>query len=229
MARIRSVHPSLWTDAAFVSLSPMARLLLIGLWGESDDKGCFVWSAIEIKMRILPADNVDTEELLSELESAGRVLRYEVDGKFYGAVRNFAKFQRPKSPNDVHPMPSEIRKFAGHKSGHSPNGSPKPSQMEDGGDKMEETNPLSPFGIECPDWMPMEAFTGFVEMRQGMPKKDHLTERAVRLLIGKLDKFRLAGHDIEEVLNTSVENNWKGVFEPKGSRPIAKGSGWLDD
>jgi len=135
MARIRSIHPSLWTDAAFVSLSPFARLLMIGLWGECDDKGCFVWSPIEIKMRLLPADNVDALELLQEIEDAGRVLRYQVEGKEYAVVRNFAKFQRPKSPNDIHPSTEEVMKFAGHKSSNFGNVSEKSSQMEDGGDK----------------------------------------------------------------------------------------------
>lgn len=41
MSRIRSIHPGLWTDEAFVSLSPMARLFLMGLWNECDDMGSF--------------------------------------------------------------------------------------------------------------------------------------------------------------------------------------------
>ena len=32
MARIRSIHPGIWTDEAFVELSALARLLYIGLW-----------------------------------------------------------------------------------------------------------------------------------------------------------------------------------------------------
>ena len=39
MARIRSVHPGLWTDEAFVSASPMARLFCIGLWGGASKRG----------------------------------------------------------------------------------------------------------------------------------------------------------------------------------------------
>lgn len=114
MSRIRSIHPGLWTDEAFVSLSPYARLLFMGLWNECDDKGCFAWSPLQLKMRVLPADNVDAAALLAELEAADCVRAYEVGGKRYGAVRNFVKFQRPKSPNDIHPAPAEILVFAGH-------------------------------------------------------------------------------------------------------------------
>ncbi|WP_066268970.1 hypothetical protein [Blastomonas sp. CCH3-A3] len=109
MSRIRSVHPGLWTDEQFVSLSPMARLLFIGIWNECDDKGSFIWSPIQLKMRLFAADNVDVASLLSELVAVGVVIQYEISGKSYGAVRNFCKFQRPKKPNDVYPQTPEIR------------------------------------------------------------------------------------------------------------------------
>ncbi len=55
MARIRSIHPGLWTDEAFVSLTPYARLLFMGIWTECDDMGSFEWSPLKLKMRLLPA------------------------------------------------------------------------------------------------------------------------------------------------------------------------------
>lgn len=154
MSRIRSIHPGLWTDEAFVTLSPMARLLLIGMWNECDDKGIFVWSPLQLKMRILPADNADAAGLLGEIAAAGFVMRYEVGGKVFGAVRNFAKFQRPKKPNSIHPTTPEVLTFAGHSSEPVPHQSETPSeiapQMEDGGDKMEEEEEqLAPDGA-CP-------------------------------------------------------------------------------
>lgn len=154
MSRIRSIHPGLWTDEDFVSLTPMARLLLIGIWNECDDKGIFVWSPLQLKMRILPADNADAAALLGEIAAAGFVMRYEIAGKVYGAVRNFAKFQRPKKPNSVHPSTAEVLTFAGHSdepcptSGEEvPNSFPTPSeivpQMEEGGGRMEEDEELA--------------------------------------------------------------------------------------
>ena len=72
MARIRSIHPGLWTDEAFVSLTPYSRLLFMGIWTECDDMGSFEWSPLKLKMRLLPADNIDAGELLAELEAAAR-------------------------------------------------------------------------------------------------------------------------------------------------------------
>jgi len=146
MSRIRSIHPGLWTDEAFVSLSPMARLLLMGLWNECDDMGSFAWSPITLKMRVLPADSADAAVLLEEMTSAGMVMRYEVAGKHYGAVRNFCQFQRPKKPNSTHPQTPEVTAWVNTEARSTRDGSepvphPLPTppeksrQMEDGGDK----------------------------------------------------------------------------------------------
>lgn len=113
MGRIRSVHPALWTDEDFVELSPVARLLFIGLQNESDDQGVFEWKPKTIKMRLLPADSVDIDSLLEELEEGGRVLRFAADGRIYGCVRKFCKWQRPKKPVAVHPLPEGARAFVG--------------------------------------------------------------------------------------------------------------------
>lgn len=152
MSRIRSVHPGLWTDEEFVTLTPFARLLFMGIWNECDDQGVFEWKPVTLKMRLLPADNIDATALLDELKAIGSVVRYEVNGKSYGAVRNFCKFQRPKKPNAVHPVTAEIRAFCGKgsepKDGEEPevpNELPTsgeiPPQMEDGGGKREEEEP----------------------------------------------------------------------------------------
>ena len=141
MSRIRSVHPGFFTDEELVSTSLGARLLFIGIGIEADDKGVFEWKPLTIKMRVFPADNLDVSELLAELVAAGAVQKYEMDGRQYGAIRNFRKFQRPKTPNDIHPAPADIRNYVGLTDPISepflPKGEKSP-QMEDGGGKREE-------------------------------------------------------------------------------------------
>lgn len=135
MSRIRSIHPGLWTDEAFVSLSPYARLLFIGMWNECDDKGLFAWSPLKLKMRVLPADTVDASELLVEIEGAGLILRYQHADKPFGAVRNFTKYQRPKKPNDIHPASADILLFAGMNTEQAAlHASPVPNQFPTGGE-----------------------------------------------------------------------------------------------
>lgn len=145
MSRIRSVHPGLYTDEAFVALTMVARVFLPGLWTESDDHGVFEWKPLTLKMKIFPADNVDVNALLAELENADIIRRFMHDGKEYGVARNFCKWQRPKEPRYKHPLPPELRDYIGLKPETSealgkalPNGGEMSPQREEGGGKKEE-------------------------------------------------------------------------------------------
>jgi hypothetical protein len=112
MPRIRSIHPGFWTDEAVVSVSRDARLLFIGLWNQCDDKGAFEWKPGSLKMRLFPSDHdLDVSALLNALEKAGLIHGYSVEGRKYGAVKNFKRFQRPKKPNSLFPMPDAEKKF----------------------------------------------------------------------------------------------------------------------
>ena len=116
MARIRSVHPGLLTDEAFMQLTldcPLAVTLLIGLWMEADDAGAFEWKPLTLKARILPAAPVKLDDMLEALTRGKFVRRFEIGGKPFGVIRNFVKYQRPKTPSDVHPCTAESRAYAG--------------------------------------------------------------------------------------------------------------------
>src|ERR1700761_2442463 len=113
MARIRSVHPSLFTDEAWVSCSPLARVLYIGLMTDADDQGLFEWKPLQIRMRLLPGDNADVSELLGELAAVNLIASLESGGKKLGAIRYFRKFQRPKKPNSLFVLPPEWASYVG--------------------------------------------------------------------------------------------------------------------
>lgn len=156
VSRIRSIHPGFFTDEALVSVSMSARLLFIGLGVEADDKGVFEWKPLTIKMRVFPADSIDVNALLAELEDVDAIRSYEMNGRKYAAIRNFRRFQKPKTPNDIHPMPDDFRNYVcltgaisetqEVKRGAFPqNGETFPQmlenafQMEEGGGRVEET------------------------------------------------------------------------------------------
>ena len=77
MAKMRGIKPETWTDDKFVSLSPLARLLFIGMWNYACDNGHLDNSPRQLKMRILPADDCDAAALLEELVGQGVVERRE--------------------------------------------------------------------------------------------------------------------------------------------------------
>lgn len=162
MARIRSVHPGLFTDEAFMSLSDAAQVFFIGLWTEADDQGVFEWKPLTLRVRLRPAKDGPVDPLLDEIEAVGAIKSFEYEGKRYGVIRNFRKFQNPKTPNSVHPIPEDWEIYValpipgaerrgrkpkqfpqnGEKRGGErteiPQNGKKNSLMEDGGWRMEE-------------------------------------------------------------------------------------------
>jgi hypothetical protein len=116
MARIRSIHPELFTDEAYMALSlvsPVACMALPGLWTHADDQGVFEWKPLTLKARILPALAVDFADILAAMAEADLVKRFEDDGRPYGAIRNFVRFQRPKWPKILFPLPNNLSRYVG--------------------------------------------------------------------------------------------------------------------
>jgi len=66
-----------------------------------------------------------------------------------------------------------------------------------------------------PEWVPLEAWNGFVEMRKG--KKAEVRGRAFDLIIKQLERFRASGEDISAILDQSTANGWKGLFSLKNA------------
>lgn len=67
--------------------------------------------------------------------------------------------------------------------------------------------------VDLPDWMPLEAWQGFREMRIKIKKP--MTPRAERMAISKLEDFRSRGHDPTEILNQSTFNDYQDLYEIK--------------
>jgi len=76
MARIRTIKPEFFTSEDIVSLSPIARLLYIALWCESDKEGRMVWKPATFKLRYLPGDNCDISALCNEILDRGLIKLY---------------------------------------------------------------------------------------------------------------------------------------------------------
>lgn len=113
MARIRSVHPGLWTDEDFVGLSEASQIFLIGLGTEADDFGLFDWKPTTLRIRLRPSKDGSVEPLLAELVAAKWVRMYEMNGRKLGAIRNFCHHQSPRFPKNLFPFTREIGTFVG--------------------------------------------------------------------------------------------------------------------
>ena len=67
--------------------------------------------------------------------------------------------------------------------------------------------------VVLPDWMPLKAWDGWLEMRRG--KKCPATPRALELAVKKLADLRAQGHDPEVILDQSTMMGWQGLFPVK--------------
>lgn len=109
MSRIRSVHPGLFTDDSFLSLSIEARLFFIGLLVEADDHGIFEWKPNALAARILPGWSGDgMKHLRDEIESAGMVKPFTTAERTLWAVRNFCLWQHPRKPHFRYELPPDV-------------------------------------------------------------------------------------------------------------------------
>jgi hypothetical protein len=97
MARIRTIKPGFFRHEELYLLEkatalPM-RISFAGLWTVADREGRFKWRPKEIKLDVLPFDEVDMEDVLDKLFEAGFILKYCVDGKYYGYIPSFLEHQ----------------------------------------------------------------------------------------------------------------------------------------
>lgn len=95
MARSRNLKPSFFTNDRLAEIEPLGRLLFAGLWTIADREGRLEDRPKRIKAEILPYDNADTDKLLLDLQAAGFILRYSVNGGRFIQVLAFAKHQNP--------------------------------------------------------------------------------------------------------------------------------------
>lgn len=101
MPRIRTVKPEFWTDSKVVALSMPARLMFIGAWNYADDYGCLPSDALQLKLRVLPADQIDADEMVAELLDSGLLeVMVTADGEQFWHVTHWDRHQKVSHPKD---------------------------------------------------------------------------------------------------------------------------------
>jgi hypothetical protein len=103
MARIRTIKPAFFLDEDLGTIKRDARLLYIGLWNHSDDRGVFEYRPGKIKVEIFPYDadvNKDTViKWLEMLKGLGNIVYFEEKGKPYGYIPTFSDHQKVDKPS----------------------------------------------------------------------------------------------------------------------------------
>lgn len=140
MSRSRNIKPGFFVNEQLVELPFEARLLFIGLWTLADREGRLEDRPKKIKISLFPADSVDVDAMLTGLQDAGLIQRYEASGSKYLQVLNFVKHQNPHpkeapsvippSENDEKDASNVITRQAVERNGEQP-ASPADSLLSD--------------------------------------------------------------------------------------------------
>lgn len=98
MARIRSIKPEFFIDEELQDLemeNPGAYCMLVyaGLWTVADREGRFEWRPRRLRLSILPFLKFEIETTLDLLMDAGYLVKYEIEGRNYGFVKNWSRHQ----------------------------------------------------------------------------------------------------------------------------------------
>lgn len=108
MARIRSIKPAFFTSEDTCGVSPLARLLFLGLLTEADRAGRLEDRPRQLKRRLLPDDDCDVDALLWELQERGVIRRYSGAGEWHVVqIVNFEKHQKPHPKEAATTLPAD--------------------------------------------------------------------------------------------------------------------------
>lgn len=209
MARIRTIKPEFFTSEDIVNLTPLSRLFYVSLWLEADREGRLEWKPRTFKLRYFPADDCDIEAMGRELVEAGLIVLY--DDKF-AEIPSFAKHQVINNRESASEIPARVKVA-------SPRVQAEGKEGRKGKEVASKDAPANPL----PDWLPVEDWKSYLEMRVKIKKAP--TDRAKALVIAELEKLKAAGNDPATVLQKSIANNWVDVY-PLKNQPAAAGNPW---
>ncbi len=216
MPRSRNIKPGFFLNDSLGSLSPIHRLMFIGLWTLCDREGRVLDRPMQIKASVLPYDACNPSRMLQDLHESGFILRYEKQGVKAIQVINFLKHQNPHVKEQQSTILAPDLPDTQHQTSTI-----QARLIPDSLNPITETKPRKVLGkqkgngadVDLPDWLPLDHWQTFLTMRQRIRKP--ATPRAQRMLIAKLDMLRNQGHNPAQLLAESELKCWSSIYEPK--------------
>lgn len=204
--RARNLKPSIFRNELLAVADPLYTLVFQGLWCLADRAGRLEDRPAKIHLEINPGRAFETTTTaLAWLADGLFIERYQADGLRFIQVTNFTKHQNPhcKEPDSTIPPPcrhgaSTVSALLTPDSGFPLPDSPKRA---------------SATPVDLHPSLPADAWTEWLEFRKARRWPcDPTTLRKQLNVLGK--------HPTEtqrEMLDTSMQSGWQGVFAPKGN------------
>jgi len=206
MARIRTIKPEFFTSESVLSVSPLARLLFIGLWCEADREGRMKWKPKTLKFRYLPSDSVEINDLCEELKQEGMIEVYSIDGDEYCSIPGFKTHQVINNRERESELPARVPT-------RKPRVKAEGRKGKEGRERKHSLMTCPPENLNQDAW---QAWLDYkVKIRDKYKTENGETAKAVQLV--NLSK---GDHQIQQlIVNQSINNEWKGFFELKAPNP----------
>jgi Replication initiation and membrane attachment protein (DnaB). len=129
MARRRMIDPNFWGSEDVSRLSPLARLLLVGMISNADDEGRGRGNPAYLRSTVFPYDEMpssDIADMLSEISRWINVALYTLNNQQYYAFVNWTKWQRVDKPQkSIIPAPENAHSKNDSKNESENDSSPK--------------------------------------------------------------------------------------------------------
>lgn len=203
MARIRTIKPEFFTSEDIVALTPLARLFYVSLWCEADREGRLSWRKGTLKQRYLPADDCSIDLLANELEAAGLIVIYEVDGKLYAEIPSFKTHQVINNRESESAIPPRVKVACTRVQGEGKEG-------KEGKERKEGKDASS-----TPDGVSDLVWQAFLKIRKA--KRAPITEIAIA---GIRREAAQAGITLEEALTECVTRGWQSFKADWYTKPV---------
>lgn len=104
MARKRMIDPNIWNSEDFSKLTPLAKLVFVGLFSNADDEGRGRAKAVYVRNILFPYDEkievIDIDTALNEISSNMSVTFYSHNENEYYVLDNWNIWQRVDKPQN---------------------------------------------------------------------------------------------------------------------------------
>lgn len=205
----RYLKPGVRDSEVIDACSPLAECLFYRLLVTVDDFGRYDARPAMVKSHCFPIkESVSIkkcDELLAELERAGLIALYSVDGKPFLQMCKWDS--PPRSKESKYPAPAGecMQMHASARSPHAHFPVTVTETVTETGTVTEKKTRSAGAALPCPDSVDPKVWADFLAIRKA--KRSPLTSTALALIEAEARK---AGIDLQEALSTCCARGWQG-------------------
>jgi len=221
MARSRLIKPALAKNEVLAELGPMAQLLFAMLSCFADREGRLEDRPRRLKVEIFPYYEVDVDDLSEQLATCEEnfISRYEVGGKRYIQITNFAVHQSPHCKETASTLPAQFEHEPSMNQARGKQANPGVHAPNKDKDKNEDRNEQAK--IVLPDEVAtaelLEAVRNWLAYKK--ERKESYKQTGLNQFMDRINtmaKSKGSSH-VADLLQKAMSSGWKGWEHESGN------------